>query len=145
MAEQRKKAEDALLLALACGATVEQTARQCRLSPRTVYRRLAEADFRRRLRKLRGDMVQQTAGTLTAAASEAVRTLLELMKPSSPHAVWLPRVPADFEEARLAVLPIMGRMLQQQPQLISLLGRMLAALAADARTADPKMRSPSGG
>src|SRR5215471_14033715 len=81
MADQpRKKAEDALLLALACGASVDQAARQCGLSSRTVYRRLAEPDFRRRLQALRGDMVSRTAGTLTAAAGEAVRTLLELLK-----------------------------------------------------------------
>jgi hypothetical protein len=75
--KSRKKAEDALLLALACGASVDQAARQCGLSSRTVYRRLAEADYRRRLQGLRGDMVSRTVGTLAAAASEAVRTLLD--------------------------------------------------------------------
>jgi transposase-like protein len=113
--KHRKKAEEALLLALACGASVEQAARQCGLSSRTVYRRLAEADFRRRLQALRGDMVSRTAGTLTAAASEAVRTLLELLKNSVPAPVRLGaaravleigmkvRDAADLEE-RLALL-----------------------------------------
>jgi hypothetical protein len=95
--QQRKKADDALLLALACGASVEQAARQCQLSPRTVYRRLDDPAFRRQLQKLRGDMVQRTAGTLTAAASEAVRTLLELMKPASPHASRLGAAKAVLE------------------------------------------------
>jgi hypothetical protein len=111
----RKKADDALLLALACGATVETAARQCRLCARTVYRRLADPDFQRRLRSLRADMVQRTAGALTAAASEAVRTLLELQKPAWPAAVRLGaartvldsgiklREVADLEE-RLAAL-----------------------------------------
>jgi transposase-like protein len=81
-ANLRKKAEDKLLLALACGATVESAARECGISPRTVYRRLTDPRFRRRLQALRGDMVQRTAGTLTAASSEAVRTLLELLKPA---------------------------------------------------------------
>ena len=85
----RKKAEDALLLALACGASVDQAARQCGLSIRTVYRRLAGADFRQQLQALRADLVQRTAGALTAAATEAVRTLLELQKPSAPPAVRL--------------------------------------------------------
>lgn len=80
---QRKKAEDAVLLALACGASVEQAARQCGLSPRTVYRRVAEPEFRQRVQALRGDMASRTAGTLTAAATEAVRTLLELLKGSA--------------------------------------------------------------
>jgi hypothetical protein len=93
----RKKAEDALLLALACGATVEVAARQCRLCVRTVYRRLAEPDFQRRLRTLRADMVQRTSGTLTAAGSEAVRTLLELQKPALPPAVRLAAARAVLE------------------------------------------------
>jgi hypothetical protein len=93
----RKKAEDALLLALACGATVDQAARQCGLSTRTVYRRLAEPDFCRRLQRVRADFVQRTAGTLTAAASEAVRTLLELLKAPSPAAVRLGAARAVLE------------------------------------------------
>jgi hypothetical protein len=93
----RKKMEDALLLALACGATVEAAARQCGLSERTVYRRLHEADFRERLQALRADMVQRTAGALTAAATEAVRTLLDLQKPASPAAVRLGAARAVLE------------------------------------------------
>ena len=85
----RKKAEDKLLLALACGATVENAARQCQLCKRTVYRRMEEPDFRRRVQALRADMVQRTAGALTAAGSEAVRTLLELLKMSNPGATRL--------------------------------------------------------
>ena len=95
--KHRKKAEDALLLALACGASVDQAARQCGLSSRTVYRRLAEADFRRRLQALRGDMVSRTAGTLTAAAGEAVRTLLELLKRPTTDAVRLGAARAVLE------------------------------------------------
>jgi hypothetical protein len=79
--QHRKKAEDKLLLALACGATVESAARECGVSARTVYRRLNEPAFRQRLQRLRSDMVQRTAGTLTAASAEAVRTLVELLKP----------------------------------------------------------------
>ena len=85
----RKKAEDALLLVLACGATVENAARQCGLCERTVYRRLENPKFVQRLKQLRADMVQRTAGSLTAASSESVRTLLELQKPSAPPAVRL--------------------------------------------------------
>jgi Homeodomain-like domain len=98
MANQpRKKAEDALLLALACGATVEQAARQCRLSARTVYRRLADADFRRRLQALRADMVQRTAGMLTAASGEGVKTLLALLKEATPPATRLGAARAVLE------------------------------------------------
>jgi len=85
----RKKAEDALLLVLACGATVENAARQCGLCERTIYRRLEDPAFAQRLKQLRADMVQRTAGSLTAASGESVRTLLELQKPSAPPAVRL--------------------------------------------------------
>jgi hypothetical protein len=59
---------------------VEQAARQCGLTARTIYRRPEEPAFQRQLQKLRGDMVRRTAGALTAAHTEAVRTLLELMR-----------------------------------------------------------------
>lgn len=94
--KHRKKAEDALLMALACGASVDQAARQCGLSSRTIYRRLAEGDFRR-LQTLRSDMVSRTAGTLTAAATEAVRTLLELLKRPATDAVRLGAARAVLE------------------------------------------------
>jgi hypothetical protein len=111
----RRNADEQLLMALACGVTVENAARQAGISPATAYRRLADASFRRRLQALRGDMVSRTAGTLTAAASEAVRTLLELLKSPAAAAVRLGaaravlemgmkvREAADLEE-RLAVL-----------------------------------------
>jgi Homeodomain-like domain len=90
MAEKlRKKAENALLLTLACGATVENAARQCGLCERTVYRRLENPDFRQRVQQLRNDMIQRSAGALSAAATEAVRTLVELQKATAPPAVRL--------------------------------------------------------
>lgn len=112
----RRNADDQLLMALACGVTVENAARQVGLSPRTAYRRLADPTFRQRLQTLRGDMVSRTAGTLTAAAAnEAVRTLLELLKNPTSSAVRLGAARAVLEigmklrevadlEARLAEL-----------------------------------------
>jgi hypothetical protein len=48
------------------------------------------ADFKRqRLQALRADMVQRAAGTLTAAAAEAIRTLLNLLQPLNSPAVRL--------------------------------------------------------
>jgi hypothetical protein len=94
-----KKAEDALVRALACGATVEAAARQCGLSESTAYRRLREPDFHRRLQQLRADMVQRNAGALTAAATEAVRTLLALLKESTPPAVRLGAARAVLEQS----------------------------------------------
>src|SRR3977135_3130560 len=93
----RKKAADALLLALACGASVESAARQCKLCVRTVYRRLEDPDVHRRIQELRADMFQRTAAALTAAGSEAVRTLLELLKSSNPPATRLGAARAVLE------------------------------------------------
>jgi hypothetical protein len=111
----RRSADQRLLLAVACGATVEAAERKAGVSESTTYRRLAEAGIRRRLQALRADMVQRAAGLLTTAAVEAVKTLLELQKASAPYAVRLGaaravleigtklREAADLEE-RLAVL-----------------------------------------
>jgi hypothetical protein len=95
--EPRKKGIDALLLAMACGATVEAAARQSGLSERTAYRRIKEADFQERLQEVRAEMVQRAAGALTAASTEAVRTLLALQKESSPPAVRLGAARAVLE------------------------------------------------
>ena len=78
----RKKAEEKLVLTLACGATAESAARECGVSARTVRRRLSDPSFRQQLQMLRADMLQRIAGALVAATSEAMRTLLELMKPA---------------------------------------------------------------
>jgi hypothetical protein len=94
---QRKKNEDAVLLALACGATVEAAARQCGVAERTIYRRLQDPEFKKRLEGVRSDMVSRTAGLLTAAAGEAVRTLLELQKAAVPPAVRLGAARAVLE------------------------------------------------
>jgi hypothetical protein len=95
--KHRKKDEDVLLLALACGASAEAAAQKCGLSPRTVYRRLKDAAFCRRLQALRADMVQRTSGAMTAAGTESVRTLLELQKPTAPPAVRLGAARAILE------------------------------------------------
>jgi hypothetical protein len=93
----RRNADEQLLMALVCGATVENAARQAGISPATAYRRLADPAFGQRLQKLRDDMVSRTAGTLTAAAGEAVRTLLDLMKNPTSSSVRLAAARAVLE------------------------------------------------
>ncbi len=85
----RRKADDKLLMAFACGATVESAARQAGVSESTAHRRLEDPEFRQQLQALRADLIQRTAGALTAASTESVRTLLELQKPSAPPGVRL--------------------------------------------------------
>jgi len=89
MARKRKKGDDLVLQALVCGATVEVAANRASISPRTVYRRLEDPQFQRRLREMRADMVQRTSGMLTAAGGESVKTLLALHDPATPPAVRL--------------------------------------------------------
>jgi hypothetical protein len=67
-----------LLAALAAGLTARAAGRKVGLSERTVWRRLADADFRARLTALRGDMLARTCGRLSAAGLTAVRTLRAL-------------------------------------------------------------------
>jgi hypothetical protein len=85
-ARGRKNADDALLLALACGATLEAAARKAEVSERTVRRRLADPAFQKRLTQIRDDMVQRAMGMLTAAAMEAVKTLVALQDREQPAA-----------------------------------------------------------
>jgi hypothetical protein len=85
----RKNADQLLLMALACGATVEAAARAADISQATVYRRLQDDEFCTKLQQTKADMVQRTASMLTASGMESVKTLMELQKPLTPPAVRL--------------------------------------------------------
>jgi hypothetical protein len=111
----RTQEGEKLVLALACGATVEAAARQCGLGESTVYRRLKDPAFKARVQEARSEMVRRSAGMLTAAAGESVRTLLALQRETAPPAVRLGAARAVLElgikvrelaelEARLAAL-----------------------------------------
>src|SRR5262245_43234638 len=76
---ERNRIDDALLLALACGATRDNAAQKAGLSVRTVSRRLADPKFRRRLQRLRTEMVQRAGAMLVASCGQAVSTLVQLM------------------------------------------------------------------
>jgi hypothetical protein len=93
----RKLADEQILLALACGSTVEAACRQLGVGEATVYRRLADPAFRERLRALRADMVQRASGMLTAAAMESVKTLLDLQQKAVASAVRLGAARAVLE------------------------------------------------
>jgi hypothetical protein len=89
MSRKRRRGDEVLVTALACGATVEGAARKAGLSVRTVYRRLADPDFQERLRQERAELARRTAGLLTAASLESVRTLVELQGAGLPPAARL--------------------------------------------------------
>jgi hypothetical protein len=54
-----------------------------------VQRRLKDPAFKTRLQEFQADMVKRAAGALTAASTEAIKTLLALQQPAIPHAVRL--------------------------------------------------------
>jgi hypothetical protein len=86
---RRRRGEEVLLTALACGATVEGAARKAGLSERTAYRRLTDPEFQERLRQELAEWARRTAGLLTAASPGSVRTLVELQGAAVPPATRL--------------------------------------------------------
>jgi hypothetical protein len=88
-AKKRTKAEDDLLLALACGSTVEAAAGKAEMSIRTAYRRLEDPEFSLSVRSMRQQILQRTCGMFTAASGEAVKTLLQLLNANQPSAARL--------------------------------------------------------
>jgi hypothetical protein len=93
----RRNADDQLLLALACGATLENAARQAGVALRTANRRAADPEFKRKLNALRWDMVERAVGMLTAAMGESARTLVVLQKETVPYPSRLGAARAVFE------------------------------------------------
>src|SRR5262245_22865676 len=93
----KKKAVESIQTALACGARVEATARTVGVSTGTSYRRLHEPDFCQRVQELRAEIMQRAAGAMTAASTEAVKTLIYLLKPEVPAAVRLGAAKAVIE------------------------------------------------
>ena len=83
----RRNADDTLILALACGSTVENAAHQVGVSDTTVHRRLKEPKFQAKLQAARQEMFERTRHMLTAASVEAVRTLVDLQGKNQPASV----------------------------------------------------------
>jgi hypothetical protein len=123
----RKNADEALLLALACGATVEQAAQKAGVSARTAHRRLADPAFRHRVQVARGEMVQRSAAMLTAAALEAVKTLLTLQHAAVPAAVRLGAARAVLE------IGVKLREMADVEERLTALERRLATAAGPSR------------
>jgi hypothetical protein len=81
MANKISRAEEqALVTALAFGATVENAARKAGIGERTAYRHLADPAFRARVDQARREAVLRTAGMLTGASPGSVKTLVDLQQ-----------------------------------------------------------------
>jgi hypothetical protein len=79
----RKNADVALIAALAGGATVREASAAGAVSEPTIYRRLRDDDFKRRVSDARGEMLAQAVGKLADASTKAVTTLTELLNGES--------------------------------------------------------------
>jgi hypothetical protein len=119
----RKSADDALAVAVACGSTVEAAAAKAGVSPKTAYKRMADPAFQERLGQVRAEMVGRATAMLTAAAMEAVKTLLDLQGKTVPASVRL--------GAAKAVLEI-GNRLRLEGDLLARLEALEATLGAQA-------------
>jgi hypothetical protein len=76
--------EEELILALAAGATAREAAEGAGIGERTVYRRLADADFRREVSEARDRMFDAAVGQLTGLTSKATETLERLLESDKP-------------------------------------------------------------
>jgi hypothetical protein len=93
----KEQRDERILMALACGSTIEQAATKGEVTAKTVQRRMQEPEFRKRLHMLRSEMVSRAASMLTAAALEAVKTLLSLQNENVQAAVRLGAAKAVLE------------------------------------------------
>jgi hypothetical protein len=72
--------DEALILSLARGLNVRAAAKASGYSERQTHRKLAEPVFRRRVSEARGAIVGRAVGMLSAAGTEAARTLKKSLK-----------------------------------------------------------------
>jgi hypothetical protein len=94
--------DELLALALAQGKTRADAAAVAGVSERTVYTRLADSDFGRRVSDLRAELVNTSVGRLAAAAATAADTLAELLGAAAPPTVRLAAARAVLDLVRLA-------------------------------------------
>jgi hypothetical protein len=119
----RRSADDLLMMALACGATLENAARQAGISESTVRRRIKDQEFQRKITVLRWDMVQRAVGMVTAAMGESVKTLIVLQKETVPSSSRLGAARTMLE---------IGLKLREQNDLEQRLAAMEERLGAEA-------------
>ena len=79
----RRNADDILVAALAAGKTKQEAARLVGVGERTVYRRLEDPRFRRRVNEARAELVSRAVGSLADASAAAVTTLRALLGANS--------------------------------------------------------------
>ena len=78
-----------LAVAVAAGSSVKAAAESCSCSERQGYRISATPEFKSRVSAIRAEMTSQAVGELSAAASEAVATIRELLASTNEPSVRL--------------------------------------------------------
>src|SRR3954452_16273293 len=72
--------DEELVASLASGASYEHAGARAGCSARTVRRRMADSDFRARVRTERSGMLDRAVGVLSEGAAEAAEALRELVR-----------------------------------------------------------------
>ncbi len=80
------RCDDQLVSLLAGGASVSAVAQLAEVSERTIFRRLKDAAFRTRLADARKELLTRAMGSLTEGATDAARTLRNLLLDANPQA-----------------------------------------------------------
>ena len=78
-----------LAVKIAAGATVRAAADELGIPERTAYRQSGSPEFKSRVSAIRSEMTSQAVGELSAAASEAVATIRELLASTNEPSVRL--------------------------------------------------------
>jgi HEAT repeat protein len=79
----RANADELIIAALAAGKTLQEAAKIAGVSAKTVSRRLLDLEFQNRVRKRRGEMIEQVSGRLNESMSIAVDALRKLLDAKS--------------------------------------------------------------
>lgn len=85
----RHRADQALVVALASGQTVQDAAAAAGVSESTAFRRLRDPDFARRVSLAQGELAARGLGRLAEGMACAADTLRALLGDSTPPAVRL--------------------------------------------------------
>jgi len=80
----RTSADGVLIAALAAGKPVAEAAKLAGVSERTVYRRLADSLWRRRVAAARTELLARAVGILAEGTTAAAATLRLLLRSDSP-------------------------------------------------------------
>ena len=76
----RRRADQALVLALAAGAPVDVAAQRAGVSRTTAHRRMREPEFRQMVQEARAAAFERALGELSDASLDAARTLRKLLR-----------------------------------------------------------------